>query len=268
MLLQGQGGQIGPAAETVGGMTLLANNASTVLRRMARTFDDCITEPHIRRYYEWLMVYGEDEETKGDFVVDARGSSALVERDLQNQAVMQMAQLVMNPAFGINPQKWFEEACRVQRLDPKRFTFSEEEKAQQQQAAAQQQPATAPQVEAAKIKAEVDMQKAQISAEVQQMRIKTDTDRDVAYVQAQGNRDSIQAQAKMQELELKRELAMLEYANANQIQLTEVKARLAETGMKLQLQRELSAMGNAAKQIIKPAAEPAGRAPNGQAFQR
>jgi len=112
------------------------------------------------------------------------------------------------------------------------------------------------------------MQKAQISAEVQQMRIKTDTDRDVAYVQAQGNRDSIQAQAKMQELELKRELAMLEYANANQIQLTEVKARLAETGMKLQLQRELSAMGNAAKQIIKPAAEPAGRAPNGQAFQR
>ena len=269
MLLQGQGGQIGPAAETVGGMTLLANNASTVLRRMARTFDDCITEPHIRRYYEWLMVYGEDEATKGDFVVDARGSSALVERDLQNQAVMQMAQLVMNPAFGINPQKWFEEACRVQRLDPKRFTFSEEEKAQQQQAAAQQQPQpVAPQVEAAKIKAEVDMQKAQISAEVQQMRIKTDTDRDVAYVQAQGNRDNIQAQAKMQELELKRELAMLEYANANQIQLTEVKARLAETGMKLKLQRELSAMGNAAKQVIEPAAEPAGRAPNGQAFQR
>lgn len=268
LLLQGQGGQIGPAAETVGGMTLLANNASTVLRRMARTFDDCITEPHIRRYYEWLMVYGEDEEAKGDFVVDARGSSALVERDLQNQAVMQMAQLVMNPAFGINPQKWFEEACRVQRLDPKRFIYSEEEKAQQQQAAAQQQQPPAPQVEAAKIKAEADLQRAQISAEVQQMRIKTDTDRDVAYVQAQGNRDSIQAQGKMRELELKRELAMLEYANANQIQLAEVKARLAETGMKLQLQRELSAMGNAAKQVIKPAAEPVGRAPNGQAFQR
>lgn len=268
MLLQGQSGQIGPAAETVGGMTLLANNASTVLRRMARTFDDCITEPHIRRYYEWLMTYGEDDEAKGDFVIDARGSSALVERDLQNQAVMQMAQLVMNPAFGINPQKWFEEACKVQRLDPKRFTFSEEEKAQQQQAAQQQTPPPMPQVEAAKIKAEADLQKAQINAQTQQMRIQKDTDRDVAYVQAQGNRDNIQAQARMQELQLKRELAMLDYANKNEIQLTEVKARLAETSMKLRLQRELSAMGNAAKQVIKPAAEPAGRAPRGQAFQR
>lgn len=268
MLLQGQSGQIGPAAETVGGMTLLANNASTVLRRMARTFDDCITEPHIRRYYEWLMTYGEDDEAKGDFVIDARGSSALVERDLQNQAVMQMAQLVMNPAFGINPQKWFEEACKVQRLDPKRFIFSEEEKAQQQQTAQQQTPPPMPQVEAARIKAEADLQKAQINAQVQQMRIKTDTDRDVAYVQAQGNRDNIQAQARMQELQLKRELAMLDYANKNEVQLTEVKARLAETSMKLRLQRELSAMGNAAKQVIKPAAEPAGRAPRGQAFQR
>lgn len=268
MLLQGQGGQIGPAAETVGGMTLLANNASTVLRRMARTFDDCITEPHTRRYYEWLMLYGEDPEAKGDFVIDARGSSALVERDLQNQAVMQMAQLVMNPAFGINPQKWFEEACKVQRLDPKRFVFSPEEKAAQQQAAQQTPPPLIPQVEAAKVKASADLQKAEISAKVQQLRIQKDTDRDVAYVQAQGNRDSIQAQARMQELQLKRELAMLEYANRHEIQLTEVKARLAETGMKLRLQRELSAMSNSAKQVIQPAAEPAGRAPRGQAFER
>src|SRR6185295_15065825 len=47
MLLQGQQGK---APDTVGGMTLLNNNAAAVLRRLARTFDDNITEPHIRRY--------------------------------------------------------------------------------------------------------------------------------------------------------------------------------------------------------------------------
>jgi hypothetical protein len=63
MLLQGQ---LGKAPDTVGGMTMLNNNASAVLRRLARTFDDCVTEPHIRRYYAWLLQYGEDDE-KGDF---------------------------------------------------------------------------------------------------------------------------------------------------------------------------------------------------------
>jgi hypothetical protein len=69
-IMQGQQGQ---APETVGGMQILQNNAGTVLRRIAKTYDDRITEPHVRRYYEWLMTYGDDAE-KGDFQIDARGS--------------------------------------------------------------------------------------------------------------------------------------------------------------------------------------------------
>ena len=56
-LMQGQGTN---APDTVGGMVMLQNNAGTVLRRIARLFDDRVTEPHIRRYYEWLMLFGED----------------------------------------------------------------------------------------------------------------------------------------------------------------------------------------------------------------
>ena len=122
MLMQGQQGQ---APDTVGGMQILNNNANTVLRRLAKNFDDYITEPHIRRYYEWLMIYGEDEE-KGDYLIDARGSSALVERDIQNQAVMQLGEAVMNPAFGLDPKKWAAEMLKSQRLDPKRFQKDED----------------------------------------------------------------------------------------------------------------------------------------------
>ena len=73
MLLQGQQGK---APETVGGMQILNNNGTTVLRRIARNFDDRVTEPHIGRYYEYLLLHGPDD-CKGDFTIDARGSSAL-----------------------------------------------------------------------------------------------------------------------------------------------------------------------------------------------
>jgi hypothetical protein len=85
------------------------------------------------------MIYGEEENEKGDFVIDARGSSSLVEKDIQNQAVMQMGQLVMNPAFGISPERWIKEAMKVQRLDPEKFLLTDEEKQAMQQAAMQQE---------------------------------------------------------------------------------------------------------------------------------
>ena len=283
MLMQGQQGQ---APDTVGGMQMLLNNASVVLRRVARLFDDRVTEPHVRRYYNWLMEYGEDDSIKGDFQIDARGSTALVERDIQAQAILQMGALVANPAFGIDPEKWIQEAMKAQRLDPKRLLMDEEKKAMM----SMQPPPPMPQIEAAKIRAEADMQKAQMQAELQQMlaqlkaqtdmqiaqmreqiglqKIQADTDRDRAFVQSQAYRDQTAAQAKMAELELKRELAMLDYANKQQMTLEQVKAKLAETAMKLNTTRELAGMRARADEMPTPPVEPPGRAPAGESFQK
>ena len=270
MILQGQQNEKAPAvAETVGGMTMMMSAASTVLRRLARTFDDCITEPHIRRYYEFLMLYGENDEIKGDYVIDARGSTALVERDIQNQAIMQMGQYVMNPAFGVNPKKWFAEVMKIPRLDPAKFQFTDAELQQMQMAAQQQgQQAPAPAVLAAQIRAEVEKYKVDKNAELQAFKVEKDTDRDTAYVQAQANRDEIQAMGKREELMLKRELAMLEYANTQKVTLDQIKADLAETAMKLRTQKELAAIGARARQMDKPPVEPPGKAPAGQSFQK
>jgi hypothetical protein len=292
MIMQGQQGQ---APDTVGGMQMMQNNAGTVLRRIARSFDDCITEPHIRRYYNWLMQYGEDDE-KGDFQIDARGSSALVERDLQNQNILQMAGLVANPAFGIDPEKWFMEACKAQRLDPKRFMLDEEKKAQM----AQMQPPPPPQLAVAQIRAETEQQKMQMQMQrdqaklqldaqklqleaqdmerdfqIDQMRIQSEMDRDGVYVQSEVERTRSEHEARMAELQMKLQLAQLDYANKHALKLEEVKAKLAETAMKLNVQQRLAGMSTAAEmrknntpQVATPAMEPPGRAPNGQAFQR
>ena len=275
-------GQNTHAPETVGGMQMLQNNAGTVLRRIARLFDDRVTEPHIRRYYEWLMVHGENDAAKGDFQIDARGSTALVERDMQNQQIMQMGALVTNPAFGLDPEKWLAEMLKSQRLDPKRFQLDDEKKAAMQN----QPPPVAPQIEAAKIRAQADAQKtqaviqkdlriAEIEAQVDTQRAQIDTDRDAIYVQAQANRDQIAADSKyrelmlkQEELQLKRDLAMLDYANANKVTLDKIKADLAKKAMEINATKELAGMKASADQMPKPPIEPPGIAPAGESFQK
>jgi hypothetical protein len=279
-------GQVANAPDTVGVAQMVQNNAGTVLRRIARLFDDKVTESHIRRYYEWLMLYGEDDAAKGDFQIDARGSTALVERDMQNQSIMQMGALATNPAFGIDPEKWFAETLKSQRLDPVRFLMDEEKKA----ALAQQPPPVDPALEIAKLRAEMEMQKAQlttqatlqkaqmdnqtrvqtseqeVAASVEKMRI--DTDRDTIYTQSQTARDQATHMAKMAELELKRELAMLDYANKRELTLDKVKSELAREAMKINATKELAGVKAPADLMPKPPIEPPGQAPNGESYQR
>ncbi len=263
MILQGQQGQ---APDTVGGMQLLQNNAGSVLRGIAKAFDDHITVPHMTRYYDWLMFYGEEPEEKGDFQIVAHGSSTLVERDLQNQAILGMGNMVLNPIFELSPAKWIKEAMRSQKLDPKRFEMDDEEK----QAAAQRQQPPAPAVQAAQIRAEAQLKSKQIDAQVQEKRIQVDTDRDAVYVQAEMNRNQMEHDARVAELQLRRELAMLEYANQNKMSLESIRADLAKESMRLTTQKELAGLTAATKapQIAEPAVEPPGKAPSGEAFQK
>lgn len=126
----------GDTPNTLGGMQMQNNNATSVLRRLAKRFDDYMTRPHIRRYFNWMMTYSDDESIKGDFDIEVRASSALVERDAQQQFLLQMVSIARDPAYGIDPAKLFAELCKGQRLDPKNFQWNEakrEQMAQQQQ---------------------------------------------------------------------------------------------------------------------------------------
>jgi hypothetical protein len=156
MLIQGQQGK---APETVGGMQMLNNNASTVLRRIARTFDDNITEPHIRRYYDWLLADPDvPPEEKGDFNIVARGSSALVERDIQNQAIGQMAPLLNDPEYRVNKSKWFAEYSKAQKLDPRLIQYTEEEWNKIQETNSKNPP-VAPEIQVAQMQIQGEAQK-------------------------------------------------------------------------------------------------------------
>ncbi|WP_286999661.1 MULTISPECIES: portal protein [Comamonas] len=152
----------GDAPQTLGGMQMQNNNATSVLRRLAKRFDDYMTRPHIQRYFDWMMSYSDDDNIKGDFEIEVRASSALVERDAQQQFLMSLLQASANPVYDLDPAKLAAELCRGQRLDPKNFQLTEEQKAQRAQQS--QDPtlqAKAQLLGAQAIKAQADAERAQ-----------------------------------------------------------------------------------------------------------
>jgi len=252
MIMQGQTNQRTPT--TLGGMQMQNNNASTVLRRVARTFDDMITEPHVRRYYRYLLQNSEDDDMKGDFTIDAQGSSALVERDLQNQSIMSLGQYVMNPAFDIDPRKWMQEMLKSSKLDAKRFKYDDEEWKE--------------------LVANMNKQPEDPRVAVEQLRAQTLEKLKMLDQQFEAGKLERDSQEKERDRQLEEQLAMLDHefdiylnemkeegSNARTIQ--QLKEKIASNTMKLKTQVQLSGT-NAAT----PAVEPKGRAEEGRAFEQ
>ena len=81
-------------------------------------------------------------------------------------------------------------------------------------------------------------------------------------------RDQAEYQARMAELQLKLQLAQLDYANRHQMQIEDVRAKLAIESAKLNTQKELAAFGAKASLMAKPPTEPPGRAHPGRSYQQ
>jgi hypothetical protein len=276
LLLQGQQGA---ATETVGGMTILQNNSNTVLRRAAKLFDDVI-ERHIGRYYEYLMLHGDNDQIKGDFNIIAQGSSALYERDAQNQFMPQLLQLVDDPGFNINKERLVIEILKSQKISPDRVLNTEDEKKQIQS----QPPAEDPRIKGAK---EVAQLKAQSDMQIEQLKQQNDR-QDIELKQKETESNfalKLQMQQKDQEFqmrikEMELQLEMLKLSQMKDISLDNIKSALSRDAMKLGVQKELSYAdmrhqkdtGQADKdhemsmEVIKPLVEPAGRAEPGHSY--
>lgn len=253
-------GQQGAATQTVGGMTLLDRNSNTPLRMIARNFDDKITVPHIQRYYEWLLLYGTDPREKANFNIIARGSSVLFEKDAQAQAMMAMGQFVINPAFEKSPKRWMDEVLRAQRIDPESLDLTEDEKQRiaEQQAAMQQQgdPRMAAQKEVAMIRADTEKQKATMNAQS-----------DMAELRFKADEAERQRQHESALLQMELQQDMMQFMREEGMSFEELKASLAETTLKLRVQKELSMRRNS-PQVANPPSEPAGRAEPGRAYEQ
>ena len=259
-----QGKQQDGTPQTFGQAEMDNSNAHTLLRSIAYGLDDNITEPVVHDLYEWLLL-DEDvpEDEKGDWVINAKGSIAMVERAIQEQVLAQMLPLSKDPAFGWNPKKLAARFLKAKRIDPREVEYTEEEMAQM----AKQPPPEAPAVIVAKVRAESAEKIAAGRDQVAVRKSELDVDRDRAYEDALNQRAVIQQEGKTQELELRRELEVFKENNSMRKELDKLKTELAIAAAELKAQRELAVMSNRAAQVKETSMEPVGRADPGTAFQ-
>lgn len=262
LITQGQSGDTTP--DTFGGQQLQDNNANQLLRSVGFSLNDTVTTPLVDDFYEWLLLDPDvPDDEKGDYQVDTSGALALIEKALQDQFLPQLVQMSVNPAFELHPGRCMEAVLRAKHMVPDQFQLTETEKEQR----AQQPPPKAPAVEAAEIRAASAEKIAQSHDQLAGQKNQNDLDRDTAYNNSLAERARTDRELGIQELQLKVRLAELEYATQERISLQEAKVKIFDTTAKLAVQKELAGADGKGPQVATPEVEPAGRAPDGEAFQ-
>jgi hypothetical protein len=91
-----------------------------VLRNVVKAFDDGITKPFIGRMYDWNMQNSDIEDIKGDFEIDARGSSALLVKETQTQALLNLMSVSLQPIYTdlTKHPELYRKAIQAQHLNP------------------------------------------------------------------------------------------------------------------------------------------------------
>lgn len=190
MISQGEQGQVTP---TLGGMSMLMNAANAVRRQQVKEYDDNITKPMIRRFYAWNMQFGDDPAIKGDFEVQARGTSALMVKEIQTaQLTNILDKYTQNPTFApmFQPYEAMKTLFSSMHIDNAKVLRTQEEyeaAVKQQQEAGQQDPA---------------IMKAQLEQQMMQMKFAHETQMAQFKAQQEQAITQLNAQIRLRELEV------------------------------------------------------------------
>lgn len=204
------------------------------------------------------MQYNDNSEMKGDYKVDARGTSELLAKDQMVQMLIPIMKMREDPVFAgmVDWEKGLKQLLSAQNLD---IMKSSDEIKQWKKKESEKKPEPDPRIkgniDVATIRAEGDMQKleAQIAADKEDRQFK-------AQMSERDNQQEVQLK------NMDYQIKMMEYAAKRDISLDKVKADLAAAAQKLNVQVKLAKSDAKGPQITTPAVEPAGRAKEGRAF--
>ncbi|MEO5368523.1 MAG: hypothetical protein H7833_00445 [Magnetococcus sp. DMHC-1] len=131
------------ATQTAAGISMMQGAGNIIQSRIVRNWDDDLTRPTIERLYKWNMEFHQDPQIKGDFEVDARGSTVLMAKEIHSQLLMNIASnFAAHPVFGplIKAPQLLRNIAASLNLKADEFILTDEEiQTQQQQMQAQQQ---------------------------------------------------------------------------------------------------------------------------------
>ena len=221
--------------QTAEGMAMLMGAALTPLRDKVKSFDDNITKPIVRRFYDWNMQYNDDESIKGDFEIIANGSSALLEKERTASALMQSLQMAgANPILAQMTKfpELYRKFAKAIGLNPDDIIKTDDEiKAEQEQAAqqpAQQNPEMLKlQLEQQRLQLEAQMMQVEMQLKQQDMQVKQQVAASRAQADmARAQTAQLQAQGEVQERQIERETQMMKLAAGRDMTIAQVQTEL------------------------------------------
>lgn len=155
---------------TLGATQIFQNNASVARRRQVRDFDDAITKDALTRLYDWLMQFEPDgEDFKGPMEIEPRGSSVLMQREVNLQNLLNLYQLTENGnAEGVKKPELLRAIQSSMQFPEGKFIETEEETNQRLQSQAENPPIP-PEVSLEMDKLAWEREKGEATVEIQYM---------------------------------------------------------------------------------------------------
>ena len=229
-------GEQGGATDTASGMSMLMNSANTMLRRVVKNYDDDITRPFIKRMYDWNMQFNPKEDVKGDFSIDARGTSSLLVKEQQAANLMNLMNIAASPLLEplTHTAALYRKVVASMQIEADEIVKSSEEielemqKMQQQMEAQQQMMMQAQQQQAQGSPTGDPLAEQRLALDAQKMQM--DGQLKGAQIQAQGQK----LQVEQQKMASDRELELAKMAAEKGIKVSEMRTKLGIEQMKVQ----------------------------------
>jgi hypothetical protein len=114
---------------TSSGMSMLMGASAQNIKGTISNIDDFLLRPLGESMFAWNMQFNPDKDIKGDLEIKARGTSALMLREVRSQRLMMFMQVAANPMLAPFV-KWptiLREVAISLEIDPDKFTNTPEE---------------------------------------------------------------------------------------------------------------------------------------------
>jgi hypothetical protein len=141
---------------TLGATNIQQNNSTVSRRALARRYDDCITATLIQRYYDFYMQFEDDIDIKAAMVVEPRGATVLLAKELQANNLMQFFNITQGGQLeGIKLLPLLRSIANVMQFPEGKFIETDVEMEKRVEEAASQEAPVDPMIELEGRKVEV-----------------------------------------------------------------------------------------------------------------
>ena len=126
--------------QTATGMSMLMGAANVALKSTIKNLDEYMVKPMIQSLYHHFMEWSTNEDAKGDLNIVARGSTALIQKEVQSQRLLQFLSLVSNPldASMVDRGVLLRDIAQSLDIDAEKVIKTDEELQEEQQRLLQQ----------------------------------------------------------------------------------------------------------------------------------